>query len=69
MYPVPSEASADVNLDLTHLDLLKLESSPDILILPSNLGKFAKVRPVPPLLIHFWLLQADRAPRPSPCFF
>lgn len=44
MYPVPSEASLDVNLDLTHLKLLEFEVIPDILILPSNLAKFAKVR-------------------------
>ncbi|KAL7415252.1 DNA polymerase alpha subunit B N-terminal-domain-containing protein [Mrakia frigida] len=43
IYPVPDEFVQDVNLDLTHLDLLNLETSPDILILPSNLAKFAKI--------------------------
>ncbi|CED82061.1 DNA polymerase alpha-primase complex, polymerase-associated subunit B [Phaffia rhodozyma] len=43
LYPVPIEASADVNLDLTHYDLLKMETCPDVLLLPSNLGKFAKI--------------------------
>ena len=45
MYPVPSEFTQDVNLDLTHFDLLTFDTVPDILIMPSTLGKFAKVRP------------------------
>jgi len=44
IYPVPDDFVQDVNLDLTHLDLLNLETSPDILVMPSNLAKFAKVR-------------------------
>jgi DNA polymerase alpha subunit B len=45
LYPVPQEAAQDVNLDLTHHSLLALNQLPDILILPSQLTKFAKVRP------------------------
>jgi len=42
LFPTPKAYSADVNLDVSHSELLKLEQSPDVLILPSALGKFHK---------------------------
>ena len=51
MYPIvppPADVSADVNLDVSHHELLELEVAPDVLILPSRLKYFAKVRPVLP---------------------
>lgn len=47
IFPCPEEYSSDVNLDVTHYNLLRLASNaPDILILPSKLKHFAKVRPL-----------------------
>jgi hypothetical protein len=43
LFPTPKAFSADVNLDVSHSELLKLEEAPDVLILPSTLGKFHKV--------------------------
>lgn len=47
-YPIfpPTEAhAADVNLDVTHFGLLKMDGpQPDLLILPSKLKHFSKVR-------------------------
>ncbi|CAG7854041.1 DNA polymerase alpha subunit B [Serendipita indica DSM 11827] len=44
LFPAEPELHADVNLDVSHSELLKLEDvAPDVLILPSNLGKFHKV--------------------------
>lgn len=42
LFPTPSAYSADVNLDVSHSELLKLEEPPDVLVLPSALGKFHK---------------------------
>ena len=53
MYPIvppPADVSADVNLDISHHELLGLDVAPDVLILPSRLKYFAKVshlRPPP----------------------
>jgi DNA polymerase alpha subunit B len=48
-YPIfpPTEAHAsEVNLDVTHFNLLKMEGpQPDLLILPSKLKHFSKVSP------------------------
>lgn len=50
-YPIfpPTEAHAgDVNLDVTHFPLLKMDGpQPDLLILPSKLKHFSKVSPRP----------------------
>ncbi|GHJ84547.1 hypothetical protein NliqN6_0949 [Naganishia liquefaciens] len=46
MYPIvppPADVSADVNLDVSHHELLELEVAPDVLILPSRLKYFAKI--------------------------
>ena len=43
LFPTPKAYSADVNLDVSHSELLKLEEAPDVLVLPSALGKFHKV--------------------------
>jgi hypothetical protein len=43
LFPTPKAYSADINLDVSHSELLKLEQPPDVLILPSALGKFHKV--------------------------
>ena len=43
LFPTPKAYSADINLDVSHSELLKLEQPPDVLILPSALGKFQKV--------------------------
>jgi len=47
VFPPPLEHSADVNLDVTHLDRLRLDDehdglAPDILVLPSRLKHFSK---------------------------
>ena len=44
IFPPPEAHAAEVNLDVTHQELLRLdEAAPDILILPSKLKHFAKV--------------------------
>ncbi|WRT64268.1 uncharacterized protein IL334_001199 [Kwoniella shivajii] len=44
IFPVPESSAADVNLDVTHYPLLKMDGpAPDILILPSKLKHFSKV--------------------------
>jgi DNA polymerase alpha subunit B len=44
LFPVPEALAADVNLDVTHQKLLKLDgAAPDLLILPSKLKHFSKV--------------------------
>ena len=43
LFPTPKPYSADINLDVSHSELLKLEEPPDVLVLPSALGKFHKV--------------------------
>lgn len=46
MYPIvppPADVAADVNLDVSHHELLELDVAPDVLILPSRLKYFAKV--------------------------
>lgn len=43
LFPTPKAYSADVNLDVSHSELLRLEEAPDVLVLPSVLGKFHKV--------------------------
>ena len=48
LFPTPKAYSADVNFDVSHSELLKLEEAPDVLVLPSVLGKFHKVSTVPP---------------------
>ena len=43
IFPAPDDLASDVNLDMTHQHLLRLESrAPDVLILPSKLKHFAK---------------------------
>lgn len=50
IFPVPLELSHDVNLDVSHLDEARmvddgdLDYAPDVLILPSRLKRFDKVR-------------------------
>lgn len=45
IFPPPEQHAAEVNLDVTHYGLLKMESlAPDILIIPSKLKHFSKVR-------------------------
>lgn len=49
LFPVPADLSAEVNLDVTHSDGLRLDQSahqhaPDVLLLPSKLKQFTKVR-------------------------
>jgi len=52
LFPTPKAYSADTNLDVSHSELLKLEEPPDVLVLPSALGKFHKVSlPVQ----HMWI--------------
>jgi hypothetical protein len=49
MYPLvppPADVAGEVNLDLAHHELLQLDVAPDVLILPSRLKYFAKVRPL-----------------------
>ncbi|KAG8904610.1 DNA-directed DNA polymerase alpha subunit pol12 [Tulasnella sp. 403] len=44
LFPVPLDVSGDVNLDLTHFELLSIpETAPDVMILPSRLKEFSKV--------------------------
>jgi DNA polymerase alpha subunit B len=46
MYPIvppPADVAADVNLDVSHHELLEMDVAPDVLILPSRLKYFAKV--------------------------
>lgn len=43
IFPPPEDVAGEVNLDVTHYPLLKMDQAPDILILPSRLNKFAKV--------------------------
>lgn len=50
LFPVPVELSAEVNLDVTHSDDLRLdvsghEHAPHVLILSSKLKQFSKVCP------------------------
>lgn len=52
LFPTPKAYSADINLDVSHSELLKLEQPPDILVLPSALGKFHKVCR---LVQHIWI--------------
>lgn len=55
-YPIfpPTEAHAsEVNLDVTHFGLLKMDGpQPDLLILPSKLKHFSKVSPASFELLH-----------------
>jgi len=45
IFPPPLDLAGDVNLDVTHQELLRFETrAPDVLILPSRLKHFAKVR-------------------------
>ncbi|KIM32000.1 hypothetical protein M408DRAFT_64337 [Serendipita vermifera MAFF 305830] len=45
-YPLFPAYPADVNLDVSHSEMLRLDNlSPDVLILPSRLKQFHKVRP------------------------
>ena len=43
LFPVPANDSASVNLDVSHGNLLRFNTSPNILILPSKLKTFNKV--------------------------
>ncbi|WVF70910.1 hypothetical protein IAT40_005705 [Kwoniella sp. CBS 6097] len=44
IFPPPEQHAAEVNLDVTHYPLLKMEGpAPDILILPSKLKHFSKI--------------------------
>ncbi|TDL17712.1 DNA polymerase alpha, subunit B [Rickenella mellea] len=50
IYPVPAEMSHDINLDVTHVEGMRLDSSdprcdyaPDVLVVPSRLKHFSKV--------------------------
>ncbi|KDQ09882.1 hypothetical protein BOTBODRAFT_58411 [Botryobasidium botryosum FD-172 SS1] len=43
LFPVPQDLSSDVNLDISHSDLLRLNEAPDILVLPSMLKQFYKI--------------------------
>ncbi|KGB79011.2 DNA polymerase alpha subunit B [Cryptococcus deuterogattii R265] len=43
IFPPPEDVAGEVNLDVTHYPLLKMDQAPDILILPSRLNKFAKI--------------------------
>ena len=43
IFPPPADLAGDVNLDVTHQELLRFElRAPDVLILPSKLKHFAK---------------------------
>lgn len=51
IFPVPLDLAHEVNLDVTHIDRLNLDidgadtnMAPDVLILPSRLKQFSKVR-------------------------
>jgi DNA polymerase alpha subunit B len=55
VFPVPTELSHEVNLDVSHLDGLALtydsdEPAADVLVLPSRYKQFCKVDPE--VLIH-----------------
>jgi hypothetical protein len=44
LFPPPEDFAADINLDVTHQRLLRMEDkAPDVMILPSRLKHFAKV--------------------------
>lgn len=43
LFPPPENVSAEVNLDVTHWNQLRLLDAPDVLVLPSRLKHFAKV--------------------------
>ncbi|KAE8542848.1 hypothetical protein D1P53_000911 [Cryptococcus gattii VGV] len=43
IFPPPEDVAGEVNLDVTHYPLLKMDQAPDILILPSRLNKFTKI--------------------------
>ncbi|WVQ77069.1 hypothetical protein IAR50_006752 [Cryptococcus sp. DSM 104548] len=43
IFPVSEDLAGEVNLDVTHYPLLKMDPMPDILILPSKLNKFSKI--------------------------
>ncbi|OXM76137.1 DNA polymerase alpha subunit B [Cryptococcus neoformans Bt63] len=43
IFPPQEDVAGEVNLDVTHYPLLKMDQAPDILILPSRLNKFAKI--------------------------
>jgi DNA polymerase alpha subunit B len=46
LFPVPENMAGEVNLDVTHQKLLRLDdTAPDLLILPSKLKHFSKVGP------------------------
>jgi hypothetical protein len=45
IFPVPYDTAHDVNLDMSHSALLEIvDSAPDVLVLPSRLKHFSKVR-------------------------
>lgn len=49
IFPPPQDLSAEVNLDVTHIDGVRmvnddgLDFAPDVMILPSRLKQFSKV--------------------------
>lgn len=43
LFPVPEAHAQEVNLDVTHFGMLRMESAPDVLVLPSRLKHFSKV--------------------------
>jgi hypothetical protein len=45
IFPPPEHSAAELNLDVTHFDKLRMEQAPDVLVLPSRLKHFAKVCP------------------------
>jgi len=48
IFPPPEPHASEVNLDVTHYPLLKMDGpAPDVLILPSKLKHFSKVRATP----------------------
>jgi DNA polymerase alpha subunit B len=48
IFPPPEAHSSEVNLDVTHFGLLKMDGpQPDLLILPSKLKHFSKVSLAP----------------------
>ena len=52
IFPPPEPHAGEVNLDVTHYPLLKMDGpAPDILILPSKLKHFSKVRPPHPFYV------------------
>ena len=45
IFPPPEPLAAEVNLDVTHYELLKMDgAAPDVFITPSKLKHFSKVR-------------------------